>query len=185
MAIDAEFWTAEAEQLRELLVPLITAAATNGAESALRDLAVQAGVAIDLDIVNTDAATWATKYAAQLAKGITETTRTQVGEAIGDWIESGKPLDALTADLSSLFSADRAEMIAITEVTRSYASGNQLAWQESGLVDGIRWMTVNDDLVCEICGPRDGQELPIDSDDLPPAHVRCRCYTQPIVSLPG
>ncbi len=183
-ALSDAWWDDEAAALQKRLLGLLTDAAVNGASTALRDLAAQAGVEIDFSLVNTNAADWAANYAAQLAKGITDTTRDMVQESLADWVGSGDPLPDLIDTLGPLFGPDRAELIAVTEATRAFAEGNRLAWQESGMVDGIRWMTTNDDLVCDICGPLDGVQMPLDSVDIPPAHPRCRCWIQPVVSLP-
>jgi hypothetical protein len=42
------------------------------------------------------------------------------------------------------------------------------------------WMTEQDDLVCPICEPMDGEEIDLGSG--PPAHPGCRCYSKPVVS---
>lgn len=179
-AVPKEFWDAEAEQMAQALLPLVNGAAENGATNGVDQL----GVDVDMTLVNTDVTAWARTYTYDLVKGITDTSAAFLEEAIDTWIASGQPLPALIDALTSAFGPVRAEMIAETEVTRAFAAGNQLVWQASGVVDGMRWMTVNDELVCEICGPLDGTELPLDSSDIPPAHPRCRCYTQPIVNLP-
>jgi hypothetical protein len=79
-------------------------------------------------------------------------------------------------------------MIAVTEVTRSYAEGNQIAWKESGVVEGKEWNTANDEIVarCPICWPLHGVVIPIGEEfdggfDGPPAHPRCRCWITPVV----
>ena len=107
--------------------------------------------------------------------------------SIAEWIQNGEPLHVLTEQLSrSFFSSDRAEMVAITEVTRAYAEGNIRVYMESGLVDreprerpisdtharcrcwlvlgqredgtwAYQWKTSNDERVCPICGPKFNQ----------------------------
>lgn len=182
MAIDQAFWTAEAKALTQLLLPLVTAAATAGATSALDGLPPAVG--IDTELVNAGVLKWARSYTAGLVKDITKTTRELTQEAIAAWVESGEPLSSLVADLETHFGERRSETVAVTEVTRAFAAGNQTAWQASGVVEGMVWMTTEDDRVCEICGPLAGQELPIDSEEIPPAHVRCRCWVKPMVKLP-
>jgi SPP1 gp7 family putative phage head morphogenesis protein len=126
----------------------------------------------------------------ELVRGITDTSRRFVTQAIADWIQSGQPLDKLVEVLRPMYGPVRAEMIAATEVTRAYAEGNQVAWQESGVVAGMRWQSSRDELVCPICGPLHGQEVPLGSkfqhpesgqEYFPPAHVRCRCWIAPVV----
>ena len=80
--------------------------------------------------------------------------------------------------------------IAVTEITRLYASAEQLAGEmlqiEYPDVEVIKtWFTNNDDLVCDICGPLHGQMVLVnetfmddfgDIHEMPPAHVNCRCW---------
>ena len=97
-------------------------------------------------------------------------------------IRSGSPLSALEAALAPLFGDARARRIAVTEVTRLFARGNQMAWEETGFVNMVKWNTAEDELVCPVCRPLDGTMIGIgDIDAMPPAHVNCRCYITPIV----
>ena len=103
-------------------------------------------------------------------------------KAVSEWIASGQALDELMTSIAPMFGADRAEMIAVTEVTRAFAEGNKATWEESGVVEAMRWMTAQDEMVCPVCAPLAGKKRTFD-DDLPPAHVNCRCYLQPVVSV--
>jgi hypothetical protein len=52
------------------------------------------------------------------------------------------------------------------------------------------WFTNNDDRVCDICGPMEGEEVASDEsfssgDDAPPAHVNCRCWVDYNTNLGG
>jgi SPP1 gp7 family putative phage head morphogenesis protein len=174
-----QFWDDEQRSLFQTLLPFVLAAATDGATNAID----QIGIDVDMTLVNTDVVAWARQYTFDLVNGITETSKTFLQQAIATWAESGQALPALIEQLSSTFGNMRAEMIAVTEVTRAYAAGNQIAWQESGVVEGMRWQTARDELVCEICAPLHGEVLALDSEDIPPAHVRCRCWVQPVVNV--
>lgn len=97
--------------------------------------------------------------------------------------------------------ATRAAVIARTETMRAYNAGNVAAVRETGAV-AVEWHTSQDERVCRICGPLDGQAfvLPGVSDEeraaggvpsewvtleavgvrgnvlkVPPRHPRCRC----------
>jgi SPP1 gp7 family putative phage head morphogenesis protein len=84
------------------------------------------------------------------------------------------------------FGEERAWMIATTETTSAYARGQRMAGEalrkEYPDVDVVKqWFTNNDDLVCPICGPLDGEEIDMDDDFTtgiadPPAHPNCRCW---------
>jgi hypothetical protein len=51
----------------------------------------------------------------------------------------------------------------------------------------MKWCTGEDDLVCPVCSELDGKvvgtgEVFAPDIDIPPAHVNCRCWIQPVVS---
>lgn len=178
-------WTDEDEQLYKLLFPLVLTSAVEGAKSALAGL-IEVGIGIDWGLVNQAVVAWARSYTFDLVKGINNTTQAFLQKAIPAWMESGAPLDELVQTLAPIFGPVRAEMIAVTEVTRAYAEGNLAVWKESGVVTAKRWMTANDELVCPICEPLNGMVVELDESgfgDLaaPPAHVRCRCWLQPVL----
>ena len=196
MPLPDDFWAGEAIRLFEILFPLIRRATTQGAENGLA--ALQVDLDISWDLVNEGARQWAEAYTYELVTGITETSRAALQEAVSEWISSGKPLDELirALDESGLWGPVRSEMIAVTEVTRSFAEGNLIGWRESGVVDGKRWATAADDKVCPICNGVTGfggTEASLDGTftsrdgvheaQAPPAHIRCRCWLKPIVSV--
>lgn len=184
-------WEEEHTLLLAIIYPFLLAAAVNGAKTALAELALL-GVGVDWALVNQAVVDWARRYSYNLVRQINATTQKYLQTVVPDWINSGAPLDVLAETLAPMFGVVRAEMIAVTEVTRAYAEGNIETWRESGVVSGKRWMTANDDLVCPICAPLDGMMVGLDENgftteagglglDAPPAHVRCRCWLQPVV----
>lgn len=178
------FWDEEMDRMWAALSPLIMVILQDGVTEGIEGLPPNYQVLADFNLVNDEAINFATQYRFDLIKGITETTRRQVSQAITNWIREGSPLDSLMARLEPVFGAVRAEMIAVTETTRVYSQGNQMAWESTGVVGGMVWETVADDLVCEICGPMNDTEIGIgDIDAMPPAHPRCRCRTKPVVSM--
>lgn len=177
-AIDDFDWQAEEAELVEILYQHLFTSALTGAQTGLALLG--GGIGIDWGLVNEAVRRWARQMSLEQVRGIMETSRRFVTEAIADWIASGQPLDQLSATLTPMFGPVRAEMIAATEVTRAFAQGNAEAWRQSGVVSGWRWQTAADEVVCPICGPRHGQVYSW-GDEQPPAHPRCRCWTQPVV----
>ena len=144
------------------------------------------GLGVDWTLVNEAVTKWAREYAAEVAAAITKTSHDGLGEQIAAWHESGAPLSDLFRRLEPLYGAKRAEIIGTTEATRAFAKGNEILWEKSEVVEGKRWNTANDELVCPICGPLDGQEVKIGATfkgdiDNPPAHPRCRCWITPVV----
>lgn len=190
MAVGSAFWGHEVEILHKVLFPLVRESVQDGVEEGLGHLS--ADIAIDWNLVNSRVVTFAEGYAFTLATQITGTTEKVFQEAYSEWIASGAPLQDLIDELAPMFGGVRAEMIAVTEVTRLFAEGNILGWAESGVVWGKQWMTSEDELVCPICAPL-GDEEPVQllssgfgtGMSSPPAHVRCRCWLQPVVEAPN
>lgn len=187
-------WADEDEMLFRELFPAFLAAYQAGAKTAFDALIKDLGVGLDWALINQAAVDQARTYSYQLVTRINSTTRTYLQKEIPLWLQSGQPLqdlvDTLTA--SGFFGPVRAEMIAVTEVTRAFADGNILAWRESGVVEKLEWQTSEDELVCPICEPLAGKKADLDGDGFmteeggiglqsPPAHIRCRCWLQPVV----
>jgi SPP1 gp7 family putative phage head morphogenesis protein len=135
-------------------------------------------------IINQRALEWAAQYGYDLVTQLTDTTRDVVKQAVERFISTpGMTRDDLVSLLEPAFGNVRAEMIATTEVTRAYAMATneyQAMLAESGIEMTRVWNTNNDDRVCPICAPLDGEEednWPSDLRDGPPAHVNCRCTT--------
>lgn len=89
--------------------------------------------------------------------------------------------------------AFRAETIARTETLTAAHEGQAEAWrqlEERGALPATarrEWLTAEDERVCPICGPLDGQTAPLGRSypggyDRPPAHPNCRC-TEVLVGL--
>ncbi len=152
------------------------------------------GISFDYTLVNTRAQDWARQYSGELIRGIDDTTRQAVQQAVERWYGNGEPLSALEDDLARTFDRKRARLIAQTETTRAAATGTREGFRESGVVTGLVWRTSNDgEKVCPICRELDGaivsidggafyDELPADLQgkfkhrfELPPAHPGCRC----------
>lgn len=210
------FWQPYLPQLRrefaDLTMDILIAGGDDGAA------AVRAGsVLIDWDTFNEDALSWLDMYlgtggagllpanAYPWAWALNESTRLGVAREIDRWIRAGAPLPELERRLLPFFDRRRAHRIAVTEVTRIYASGNVMAWKASGVVSGKRWQTARDELVCPICGRLHNTFVELDrgwefnagalaADPalaralrapltviVPPAHVGCRCWVQPVV----
>jgi hypothetical protein len=148
------------------------------------------GFILDIGLINKEAYNWALNYSGKLIKEISETTRQIVREAVSDFVATpGMTIGDMMQRMP--FDPQRSQTIAVTETTRSYAQGNQIAGEvmkeQFPDVAVVKvWFTNNDDRVCEICGPLNGEEIGLDESwesddgpiDNPPAHVNCRCWTQ-------
>jgi len=191
--LNNEFWQNEEKELWNVIASLFVDTLMDGVRGGIELLPPDIAILIDLDVVNQAAIDYARQYRYEWIGSITDTTRNQVQTLFSDWIETGRPLKALEAELAPVFGRARAQMIASTEVTRVFADANQAAWESTGFVGGKQWMTSRDDKVCPICAPL-GELPPVALNNAfpaalgggyrnPPAHTRCRCWIQPIVSV--
>ena len=154
-------------------------------------------IQIDWTLTNQRAAEWAREYVYDLIKDIDDISRLALQSAISQFVETpgmtiGDVMDMLPYD------DERAQRVAVTEITRAYASANQMAGEDlKKEFPDVRvtkmWFTNNDDLVCDLCGPLDKTEVGIDEnfyepedsyqDGNPPRHVNCRCWTDTNTAL--
>ena len=161
-------------------------------ESAREAAVAYPTLAVNWALVNAQAATWASGYAFDLVKLIDDTTRSGLQEAISAYFKTATTMGDLRTALAqftptiqdtlgrTLYSVNRASMIATTEVTRAATQGElqwaQIMHEENPDIRVVEiWQTNRDELVCPKCGPRQGKR--IKGNDFPPAHPRCRCWT--------
>ena len=169
------------KELQALLGPRISMIVT---DEGLRN-AVEMGVAFDPASVSAEALSWARQYTYDLVTGLTETTRRVVKESMTSFLSTpGMTRGDLEALLQPAFGEYRASMIAVTETTRASNQATLMYQQQIGAETGLNmvriWRTANDELVCPICGPLNGQPEEVWAKDFPqgpPAHVNCRCST--------
>ena len=152
-------------------------------EQALR-MAADMQVEFDPAVVNEAATAWARFYSFDLVKNLTETTRSVIASAAEAYANTpGMTLGDVEDLLIPAFGEYRAEMIAITEITRAYAqAANMYQSMLSGMgLEFVRyWNTNKDEKVCPLCGPLDRQPERSWASNFPggpPAHPRCRCMT--------
>lgn len=206
-----EFWELEDALLAEALLPLVQDALLAGAAGGLDSLTPELAAMVDFDVLTDAVLRRVSSFRIEVLEPMNETTRKAIQKDIEDWITSGENFDvfkkAFTKTLDEIvLSVSRAEMIAVTEITRLFAEGNVLAWESTGLVSGKVWRTAEDDLVCPICRPLNGKIVEIESTfellpeemdeallkqaeggadftwQTPPAHPRCRCWLQPFIT---
>lgn len=190
--LDPGFWDDEYHRLLDSYGPVAMLIYLEGAASGGSLLPHGVDLLINWDVFNSNATDWLKTYGLNWLHGINRTTQTSTIKAIDEWIRGGEPLPNLVSRLKPFFGKDRAERIAITEVTRIYSEGNRAAWDATGFVGSKRWNTAMDDRVCPICRPLDGKVVDLDkyfpalmAGGLmgPPAHVRCRCWLTPILDM--
>jgi hypothetical protein len=200
------FWIDEYKELAEIMSELGMDALLLGSAAGVQMLPESIASLIDWDVYNDSALAFLDFYRLNNVTSIHETTKNRVVKEIQKFITEGISMQDLLARLDAFtFSDARVRSIAVTEVTRLYAVGNQITWQSSGYVTGKKWQTAVDDMVCPYCSKLHNQIVEIDSffsiseDDMtpemrrraltgtemawvtPPAHTNCRCYLIPFV----
>lgn len=158
-AIDAAFWQAQRTEMLNALEPVLISLAARSVERVRQSLG-KTGVSINWNLANDNATAWARQNAGEKITKVTETTKRMVGNEVADWSQSSEGLDGLIKRIQemtdeeggAIFNRRRAETIAITEATNTYAGANVQAWQAAGYAPAVY---------------------------RPAAHIKCRCYLQP------
>lgn len=136
--------------------------------------------ATDELLLSQSAQAWAADRARnEVINTMNTTTHQKVNDALSKFREGGMTNARLIERLSNVVSVARAEMIAITEVTRAAAEGQEFVarnLRQQGIQMTTIWQTLADERVCPICSPRNGQAQGTNWFDLPPAHPYCRCF---------
>lgn len=124
----------------------------------------------------------------KISKDVPETLKDDIRAFIGRQADEGWSVDDLAAAIEerSDMSKAKAKLVAVSETASAYSRGSILAYQESGVVDEIEWLTAGSD-VCPICEPLNGRKVKI-GDEFEPgiahpgAHPACRCAILPVVA---
>lgn len=186
------------DSLAELLTDPIRSAAQAGGDAGL-DRIGQGGV---FDVSNPLVTEALESHTLQLASDINRVTADRIQSAVTAGVDQGlttvQIMDRIRAEAPEI-TASRAERIARTESARGYVTGQQQAWQDSGVVQGKQWLLAPG--ACPVCqavakkvnsGPpislekpffkkgeaitgTDGRAFKFDymAVDGPPAHVNC------------
>lgn len=180
--LDPFFWKDEEDDLTGAVLSVLEEAIRKGVAL----FGEQTLVGLDYAAVNTVALANAHTYAYDLVQGITRTTRDALARSLEAFIAT--PGYTIGDVMTSLpYDEARAQMIATTEITRAYADaaqagGEALRVEFPEVAVTKMWFTNNDDRVCPICGPMDGQEVDVEAEfkggdgelyQFPPAHVNC------------
>lgn len=177
------FWDASGKALVSVIGPIIEEIYVMQAEAMLAGFA---GIGVEWDLINQAAVDWARAHAADLVGKLMQRSYEFARQAVADFFEQGWTMGDLEARLARVYGAQRAEVIAVTEVTRAAVEGERATVKELekyGIFMIEIWQTENDELVCPICGPRhekregDGWTR----DDGPPAHPKCRCWVNHVM----
>jgi HK97 family phage portal protein len=138
---------------------------------------------------------------------INEETNKLLSETLADGVAQGEGVPLLRKRVDELFSGMekyRSERIARSEVIRASGFATTQAYEQSGVVEAVEWMTTNDDVTCEFCEPLDGKQVDLgksffkvgddyvgsdggvldlsyENINFPPLHPNCRCTVVPVI----
>jgi hypothetical protein len=136
--VDALLATFEKDIFDATLEP-ITASAGSGASVGLADIGVSPDV---FNVTNPRVAESIENFNLRLAGEVTQTTVSAIKDTIAQGVEAGENVDQLRQRVvdTGKFSPERAESIARTESARGFVKGEELGWQESGVVSKKKWL---------------------------------------------
>ncbi len=174
------------EELQQAFARVIQPQLVEAAVEEFTRLGVEVGVQFDPAMVNQAMTEWARSYTFDLVKGLTDTTRKTLQDAMTQFTTTpGMTRGQLEALLEPALGKQRAESVTVTEVTRAYSAAQSRYQQELGAA-GITmqkvWITSNDEIArrCPICWPKHKKPEADWKEQFPsgpPGHVRCRCHT--------
>lgn len=144
-SIDPEEVFQVSESEHEQLVRILTSLIEERGADALAEIAVAAEVTLSSE----RAAKWVLSQA-QRALSLTEaTTRQALRETIARSIESGESLSDLIGRVNDMpeFGLARSQTIARTESIGAYNFATRDAWEQSGVVEEVEWLSARDSAV--------------------------------------
>jgi hypothetical protein len=183
------------------LPPMVAAGAQSGSEAL--------GLDVSFDVANPLVEQAARQRSIQLAGDLNQTTINRLRDSLADGIAAGETPAKLTQrvrDQFASFSDARAETIARTESAMAYETGQQAAWQDSGVVEGKEFLVAPG--ACQFCQAVDkaykGKSIGLQDVfvpkgetirgaaggtmkadyralDAPPIHPACRCDLIPVL----
>lgn len=191
MSLLDSFWEGERQRLVSIFVPRLAQMAMVGMFDASR----KAGVVFNQDLYSRHAEAWALATTDEILEGFINSSKTMQGtfqsgsgKILSEWIaRPGATVGELNEKLAELFGRQRAATISVTEATRAFSSGEEIAYLKEGITDWA-WQTNRDELVCHHCGPLHNKVVPIGAPfafyrgkpiTKPPFHPNCRCGVKP------
>lgn len=173
--VPRDYWQNGWRDIQKDVEPVLLETYLSQAEAMMNEV----NIGVEWDTINTNASQWAKQNTEKTLMDLFDKRYNHLNEVIPRFYNEGWNLGQLQADLERWYSPVRAEMIAVTETTRAAVEGERAMVAELEKTTGRRmvpvWMTSRDERVCPICGPKHGKE--ITDGKFPPAHPRCRCWT--------
>jgi SPP1 gp7 family putative phage head morphogenesis protein len=117
--------------------------------------------------------------------GIAAKTRNEVQRQITIGLGSGESIPRINARIRSALDTTtrEADAIARTSVNAVSNSARHRTYEEHPeIITGYQWVSTLDARTTPICQHRDGRVYPLNDGPLPPAHIRCRSTTTPVLA---
>jgi SPP1 gp7 family putative phage head morphogenesis protein len=164
------------------IYPLLTHALSNVWTKAMNDMSQNIGrplVGGDIRIAQA-----LTKNAFGFLKKHDESMKAQLRMILTDGISQGDNINDISKEIKESFKTSNAksECIARTEVIRTY---NQSAIQtlKSNGIRKYKWLTSNDNKVCEICRPRNNVVYDVGRGPIPVQESHPNCFITPNIPI--
>jgi len=155
-----------------------------GGQAALEKMGIDAS----FELTNEGVTAFLADHTNLLIASVDNTTKATLSKLITqareDLLTSYETAKLIEAEFKSI-SPVRAEMIAQTELANAVNAVEYETFKRNG-VRQLRWVTVMDERVCQICEPL--HNTIVNTDSLfanvylrPPAHIRCRCFLEEVI----
>lgn len=179
------------ERLERALADLVR----DRGEEALADLALQ----LQLNATSSRAASFVRSQSQRVLALIDATTREAVRKQIADGLALNETTGQIVERIRNMpeFGQARALTIARTETVSAYNFATVDAYEQSGVVESVEWLSARDSAVRESHAQADGQvvalgqafdvggsalSFPGDPGGPPEETINCRCTTLPVVN---
>jgi len=164
-------------------------------KEAFEDQAKENNLDVDFDLNNPRVTTWIQNKAFKFADEINQTTEDALRTQLEEAIKAGESISDVEKRIEQVFDiarGARSEMIARTEVISASNKGAVEAYEESGVVEALEWISSRDNEVRK-SHQIDGDETPIgvrfknglfypgDPDGPADEVINCRCTTAPVI----
>lgn len=175
--------TPDTKELDDRILVLLLLALLGATAASVMQRAAALGVPLSVTDINQAATRWAQQYTFDTVRGINNTTRQAISDAVSTFTRTpGMTQNDVAMLLEPVFGKRRAQMIAATEITRAYGQAAHIVQDEMrqrGITTREQWITWRDDRVCPICAPLHNTYEDVWKASVPygpPAHVNCRCW---------
>lgn len=164
-----------AEQLKEVLADAILAYTLLGASHAA-GLLGELIPGFSFEEQKGELQNWANKRALESFGLVQKTSRKRLEVALAAFVAGAYTLDYLVNQYKSVAAdLERAILINETESIYAFNMGILIVARALSFVVAVKWVTVRDEKVCQICRPRHGMVYPVNSAPPIPAHGHCKC----------